>query len=73
MPQPKQQQLSPLLWFDPDWVSDPGPEIWRIISGLDVRQQVRFAERVLDARISVAEAHVEGMRQLQKAIGEIQG
>ena len=71
IPQAAQQVPSSLI-FDPSWVADPGPEVWRIVDSLDVRQQARFAETVLATRIAVAEAHLAGMKQIQKAIGGLQ-
>jgi hypothetical protein len=66
------QQLPSALAFNPDWVSDPGPEIWQIVRGLDPKQQTLFASKVLDARIAVQQAQLEGLKQVQAALNEIQ-
>lgn len=66
------QQVPSTLAFNPDWVSDPGPEIWRIVEGLDPKQQTIFAAKVLDARIAVQQAQLQGLKQVQAALNDIQ-
>ena len=66
-------QVPSELAFDFWWHADPAPEIWRLVSGLDIRQQLRFAETVISAQITTAEARVEGMRKVQQVLGELAG
>ncbi|MFP5363015.1 MAG: hypothetical protein ACLGI5_09830 [Thermoleophilia bacterium] len=71
IPRPVQQVPSTLA-FNPDWVSDPGPEIWQIVRNLDPRQQTIFAGKVLDARIGVQQAQLDALRKVQSALDEVQ-
>jgi hypothetical protein len=74
-PKPPQveQVLPSELVFRPHPPGDPGPDIWTIVSRFDARQQAAFAHTVLASQIAVAEAHVEGLKQIQGAIGKLQG
>jgi hypothetical protein len=64
-----QPGLSPALKWWPWPPGDPAPEIWRIITDLDLRVQLQVVNAVLDTQIAVARAHMEGLQKIQKAIG----
>jgi hypothetical protein len=61
-------RLSSALQFFPWPPGDPAPEIWRLIFELDRRVQVQAVKVVLDTQIAVAQAHVQGLQQIQKVI-----
>ena len=49
-------------------VTDPGPEMWELIRGLDRRVQLQVANIVLETHIGIAKVHVEGLTKIQKAL-----
>ena len=68
MPPIPQRELSNALQFFPWPPGDPAPEIWRLIFELDRRVQVQAVKAVLDTQIAIAQAHVQGLQQIQKVI-----
>jgi hypothetical protein len=56
------------LQFWPWPPGDPAPEIWRLIQDLDRRVQLQVVDAVLDAQISMAKAHVEGLASIRKIV-----
>ena len=63
-----QRELPSALQFFPWPPGDPAPEIWRLIFELDRRVQVQAVKAVLDTQIAIAQAHVQGLQQIQKVI-----
>jgi hypothetical protein len=53
--------------------ADPAPEIWEIIRQLDIQQQARFAQVVLEAQIGIAQAHLAGLEKISGMVREIAG
>lgn len=70
---PQVAQLAPQLIFHPHNPGDPGPDIWSIVGHFEPAQQVQFAQAVLASQISVAQAQVDGLKQIHGAIGSLQG
>ena len=62
-------QVSGRLPWGP--VTDPGPEMWELIRGLDRRVQLQVANIVLDTHIGIARAHIEGLQKVKKALAAI--
>ena len=62
-------QVSGRLPWGP--VTDPGPEMWELIRGLDRRVQLQVANIVLETHIGIARVHIEGLQKVQKALGAI--
>ena len=63
-----QRELPNALQFIPWPPGDPAPEIWRLIYELDRRVQVQAVKVVLDTQIAIAQAHVQGLQQIQKLV-----
>jgi hypothetical protein len=68
-----EQAIPSQLVFRPHNPGDPGPDIWSIIAHLQPQQQVEFARTVLASQIAVEQAHVDGLKQIHGAIGDVQG
>jgi hypothetical protein len=61
------------LIFDPFHGGDPGPEIWRILHEVDIRQQLEVVKVVISTQIGVAEARLEGLKRLATVIETLPG
>ena len=64
-----QEHLSERLAFDPHWVADPPPEIFRIIRELDVKVQRDVAAVVLRTQVAMAQARIDGLNKIAEIIG----
>jgi hypothetical protein len=61
------------LRFFPWPPGDPGPEIFAIIREIDSRQLLNVGRAVIATQIRIAEAHLEGMKQIEGILGQMKG
>jgi hypothetical protein len=62
--------LSPLLRFRPWPNGDPGPEIYGLIQEeLSAEQRLKFVDALIGIELSMTEARVAGLKQLQQVLG----
>ena len=60
--------LPQALQFRPWPPGDPAPEIFQVIRDLDRRIQLQVVDAILDAQISIAKAHIEGLASIRKIV-----
>ena len=67
------RSLSKVLRFNPDWFTDPAPEVAGILHDLVIRPeiQVEILKVLLDTQIAVRELQLEGDRRRLDGLSQI--